>query len=973
MQVLPLRPGDPDRLSGYRLSGLLGEGGQGSVFLGEDDDGVRVAVKLLHARFSGHPKARQRFAAELEVARRVAVFCTARILDADVEGDRPYIVSEFIDGPPLADVLTSDGPRTGADLDRIAIGTITALAAIHQAGVVHRDFKPANVLVPPDGPRVIDFGIARALDATGTLSSTAVGTPAYMAPEQISGARVGPEADVFAWGTTMVFAATGRPAFGQDSIPAVMHRILNLPPDLGALADPLRDVVLQCLSKDPAVRPSSQQVLVQLLTLAGSLPQAGGSGPQDQPATMLTQGAAAAAAVDAGPLLPPPSGTPAGASGPSGASGPGVLAPPALPPGFERHESYQPPPPQQHQQQLPHQHQRFPHQQPPNGPYGAPGPYGTPPPGAPPPGNGGVAAPWQQAGTSPGVQITSPPGGPGAPGGPRRRPSLGVLAGAGSAALVALVVTGSVIAVNVLGDEEKDRPTTTRKGGTFSTVLNKFYTGEDLNPTQAGFGTGSRFVTKQLFTGLTEVTPAGAVTNRVATRVAPIDSACTSWQIDVRSGTRFSNGEAVTAESFVRGWIRAAQGKAGAAGTLMSNIKGYGEVSGGRSSVFTGARAAGQSRIDVTLDKPDCEFDRRLSDPAFFPVPSTAGKSDHSTYNGNPVGNGPFKIESYTRDQRLTLVRNESWGFGQTNLDRVDVRFTDDAQTVGRAGFGSGEYHWTEVSTQQLPAARASAGSQGTVLVRPSMSMNYLVPITTTGPMKSKEARLAVSYALDRKEITSTLFGGAYTPAAGLVSPAVPGFGHAGVCPSCAAPDATRAKQLAEDGGLKPGSKLTLYVRDLTTYRQWSEIVQRRLQQTLGVVVEIKTVPLDDAGMRKVILAKDAPGGLLTYGWAPDYPSAYSALHPILGGDQVATGDNGLVNFSGWRNEEFDQALGNAIKTPQGSSRLSGFQQAEKLALDDMALIPLWSYGRPVLASTKFAGLGPDHDGDPQLATASLK
>ncbi|TDC41200.1 serine/threonine protein kinase, partial [Actinomadura sp. KC345] len=292
--VTPLREGDPSQLGDYRLTGLLGEGGQGTVYLAEDEAGHRVALKLLHARFSGDPKARSRFAAEVAVAKRVSAFCTARVLDSDVEGDRPYIVSEYIEGPSLSEVLSARGSRSGADLDRLAIGTMTALAAIHQAGVVHRDFKPANVLLAPDGPRVIDFGIARALDATGTMSSTAVGTPAYMAPEQISGATVGPAADVFAWGATMAYAANGRPAFGQDSIPAVMHRILNLPPDLGDLHEPLRQIVTDCLSKDPALRPASPHVLAHLLDLAGSLPDTGAR--QDgQDALMLTQGAATAA------------------------------------------------------------------------------------------------------------------------------------------------------------------------------------------------------------------------------------------------------------------------------------------------------------------------------------------------------------------------------------------------------------------------------------------------------------------------------------------------------------------------------------------------------------------------------------------------------------------------------------------------------------------------------------------------------
>ncbi|KAB2346588.1 ABC transporter substrate-binding protein [Actinomadura rudentiformis] len=959
MDVLPLRPGDPDRLSGYRLVGLIGEGGQGSVFLGEDDDGARVAVKLLHARFSGHPKARSRFAAELEVARRVAAFCTASILDADVEGDRPYIVSEYIDGPPLSQVIATEGPRTGAVLDRIAIGTITALAAIHEAGVVHRDFKPANVLLPADGPRVIDFGIARALDATGTLSSTAVGTPAYMAPEQISGARVGPEADVFAWGTTMGYAATGRAAFGQDSIPAVMHRILNLPPDLGALTDPLRDLVLQCLSKDPAVRPSSQQVLVRLLDLAGSLPQSGSSA-QAPPAAMLTQGAAAASETAEGRLLQPPAAPHASpSSAPPSAPHASPVAPPALPPGFDQPGSF-----------------------PPHNPYAAPGylydaspghPYAQPAPG----GNGGGAS-WPNGPTSPGAQTTSPASGPGGPGGPARpggpagpggsrKRTIGVLAGVGSAALVALILAGSVIAVNVLGKE--DEPTS-KPGGQFSMIMSKFFTGEELNPSQAGYGSGTRFVTKQLFTGLTEVTTSGTMNNRLASRIAPADSTCTTWQIDVKSGTTFSNGEPVNAEAFVRGWTRAAQSKTSAASFLMSTIKGYPELSGNRATTFTGVQAlAGQNRIDVTLIKPDCEFDKRLADPVFFPVPASALKADNETYNVMPVGNGPFKIGSYTRDKALTLVRNPSWGFGKAYLDQVTIRFSDDALTVGRTGIASGEYDWAEVTTESL----ASVKSQSGLLTRPSMSMNYLVPITSRGPMRSREARLAVSYALDRRAMSNTLYGGLYAPARGLVSPAIPGFARSGPCPSCEAPDPAKARQLAEQAGLKAGTRVTIYARELSSYRRWAELVQQQLQQNLGWSVDIKTVRLNDKEMRRTLLAKNSPGGLLTYGWVPDYPSAYGALQPLLGGDQVATETNGTLNYSGWRNEQFDQALANAIKDPQATTRLNSLQQAEKLALDDMALIPLWSYVKASLASAKFTGLKQDADGDPTLATTAIK
>ncbi|MBQ1017052.1 protein kinase [Micromonospora sp. D93] len=259
---------DPVTAGPYRLVGRLGAGGQGVVFLGEDGAGDRVAVKMVNVDLSD-PRARSQFVKEIAAARRVAPFCTAQVLFAEVDGERPYVVSEFIEGLTLHRHVRERGPLTGNALHRLAVGTVTALAAIHSAGVVHCDLKPDNVVLGEDGPRVIDFGIARALGVTETASSRVMGTTAYMAPERFRNDPIGPPCDVFAWAATIAFAAGGRPPFGNDSLFAVMHRVLHDQPDLPALPPVLDELIRECLAKDPADRPAAERVLVRLLRQDG--------------------------------------------------------------------------------------------------------------------------------------------------------------------------------------------------------------------------------------------------------------------------------------------------------------------------------------------------------------------------------------------------------------------------------------------------------------------------------------------------------------------------------------------------------------------------------------------------------------------------------------------------------------------------------------------------------------------------------
>ncbi|MFE9103026.1 serine/threonine-protein kinase [Actinomadura geliboluensis] len=301
----PLEPGDPRALGQYEVIGRLGAGGQGAVFLGKAPGGEYVAVKLLHAQMANDPAARARFTREVSAAQKVEPFCTARVLEADVQGDQPYVVSEFIDGPSLHDVVAHDGPRSAAELERLAIGTATALAAIHEAGIVHRDFKPNNVMLASDGPRVVDFGIARTVnsqESAVTATGMVVGTPGYLAPEQLTGAPLTPAVDIFAWGATMVFAATGQSPFEADTLPVIINRILNEEPDLSALPPgPLRDLIGRCLSKDAGLRPPAPQLLLNLLGAVGAAPAGQGAAQED----LLNQGTRIASQLPPPPPVPP--------------------------------------------------------------------------------------------------------------------------------------------------------------------------------------------------------------------------------------------------------------------------------------------------------------------------------------------------------------------------------------------------------------------------------------------------------------------------------------------------------------------------------------------------------------------------------------------------------------------------------------------------------------------------------------------
>jgi serine/threonine protein kinase len=268
----PLRPDDPTRIGHYRLTARLGSGGMGVVYLGVSWDGAPVAVKVLRRELAGDQEFRHRFGREVAALVRVKGVCTVRVIEADSQSSTPFVVTEYAPGPSLSEYIDKHGSVDPEMLFGLATGLAEALTTIHAAGIMHRDLKPSNIILTDAGPKVIDFGIARRQDTRGvTKTGMMIGSLGFMAPEQISG-RPGPEADVFAWGVTVAYAATGRSPFGAGNSHSILYRVMYGDPDIASVPDSLLPLVEASLAKDPQSRPTAQQLLDRL-TSASSRPE----------------------------------------------------------------------------------------------------------------------------------------------------------------------------------------------------------------------------------------------------------------------------------------------------------------------------------------------------------------------------------------------------------------------------------------------------------------------------------------------------------------------------------------------------------------------------------------------------------------------------------------------------------------------------------------------------------------------------
>ncbi|MFJ9719335.1 serine/threonine-protein kinase [Streptomyces sp. NPDC101213] len=306
VEFRPLESGDPASVAGYRLAARLGAGGMGTVYLSYTPGGHPIALKTIRPELGEDPEFRRRFRQEVQAAQRVQGLYTAPVIDYDTEGERPWLATAYVAGPSLASAVGEHGPLPAESVLLLLAGMAEALSVIHRADIVHRDLKPSNVLLASDGPRVIDFGIARAADATAlTGTGVSIGTPSFMSPEQGAGKRVTAASDVFALGQVAVFAARGTGAYGDGPSHAVLYRIVHEEPDLDGLPEHL-GFVARCFAKDPAERPSPAEIIALCQEASPTPLRQSGSWLPEAIAAQITQRVSASAALAAAPAVPTP-------------------------------------------------------------------------------------------------------------------------------------------------------------------------------------------------------------------------------------------------------------------------------------------------------------------------------------------------------------------------------------------------------------------------------------------------------------------------------------------------------------------------------------------------------------------------------------------------------------------------------------------------------------------------------------------
>lgn len=484
-------------------------------------------------------------------------------------------------------------------------------------------------------------------------------------------------------------------------------------------------------------------------------------------------------------------------------------------------------------------------------------------------------------------------------------------------------------------------------------------------------------VTKYLFTGLVQADPDGEIKPGVADKWESNDD-CTEWTFNLKTGTKFHNGEEVTSESFKRGWERvSAKSSASEVSYHLAGIKGFDEMQAGSAKQLSGVDASDPATLKVSLTEPNCEFYMRTFHTVFSPVPSTAGDPNkNKKYVESPIGNGPFMMDGkWEHDRGIKMKRFADYGAGdKAYLENVEITIAANGADDEYAGFQNGTFDWARMPTPVLSQARSTYLPKNEWITRNTNGMNYLLVMLTKKPLDSVDARKAVSMAINRDEIINSIFQGSQTPATSIVPPVFKDAYQEGVCGACKY-DLDEAKSLAKKAGLTPGTELKMQFNTDAGHDEWMAAVKDQLETNLGLKVDMTSVPFADMLNNE---QQPTATGLFRAAWGADYPTPENFLTPLLSTGAIGAGPNEPTtgdNRGRYSNPEFDDLLKQAKGDKDEAARIKLYQQAEKIAIgDDQALIPLWNRTQHRLANTeKFINMRMDFSENPDLSVISIK
>ncbi|EXG80464.1 ABC transporter substrate-binding protein [Cryptosporangium arvum] len=902
----PLRDKDPQRLGRYRLVGRLGAGGMGIVYAGvaEEPDGRtrQVAVKVIHPHLADAPEFRTRFRSEATLAARVARFSTAAVLDVDVEGEQPFLVTEFVDGPTLQDVVEEQGPLHGGALDAVAIGIATALVAIHEAGIVHRDLKPSNVILSRFGPRVIDFGIARAADLVSGLTSGAIGSPPYMAPEQFRGSAVTPATDVHAWGAAVCFAGSGTPPFGVGPPEVMLYRTLEREPGLGELDAPLRDLVAAALRKEPGERPGTQELLAALTLqrpgVLPSVPPPARVTPSDaDEVSRTTVHLNSPHPLTAEFTTPPPTvGEPDEASGAVG--GPVSVAEADRGAGRRGRK------------------RRV-----------ALGTTAAAVVLAVAAGAGVIWAQWPEQNH----RAVAP-----------SKPDLTVKQYAADDA-----ATGPAPAVPGA-----------RRGGTVTVYAQAQYW--ELDPVQNRYPDGmmgsSRLLARTL-TGYREDGLTGAtLVGDLATDTGRSSDGGRTWEFTIRPGVKFADGQAVTARDVANGIARSFGERATGFTYLQRWLAGQADFR----AVYTGPTP--KAPYPPGVEAPD-DRTLRLTFPAPHPdlptvaaLPTTAAVPSGWRYSdADPVPvTGPYRVVTHELRKSLTLERNPAWNPATDPIrvaypERYDVRFLPDRAAVTSLMMSDEQPGSVQLSTLDPTQIENVYDQRQTGRLVDGVGTGHRDLCFNASRVKDPARRRALALAFDPEAAlnsTGTDLVGDY--ASSLLSPRVPGY-PANPDRTKRSGDPAKARALLGDARVN----LVYAFRDTPDGNQLAAAVKEAFARA-NVTVELRPVRQDQ--FAAAIARRTNPYDLYLCEYAPDYLDGNAMLGPLYSSSGIRA--VGSTNISYLNEPSVDAELARIATLPDRGDAAEAYGALARRILTEFApAIPYFDQRRLALRGSQVQGM----------------